>query len=270
MLLGACGSLPRPFQPDMKAEDNPLLILPDRGGVVVRTVAGLDDGAAGELAERLADALRRENVVASTSRGNAASFTIDGTTARASDGAPMARLALRDGTGAVVKEEVVRLASPSQAGGLDLAAAAKAAAAAFAPAILPPIVAAALPSTQAIKIGQIRGAPGEGGTALVRALDYALRRTGTKLADAADPEALAVDGEMRIAPKGARMRSVAVVWTVRRPDGSELGQVRQENDVPADLIDRAWAELAAAVAEGAADGIADLLERATPLPQRRP
>jgi hypothetical protein len=259
--LAGCGNLPRPFQPDEKAEDNRLLILPDRGGVVVRPVEGLPDTLADELAERLADSLRRENVLATTRQGNAVSFTLDGVMLASASGAPAIQVALKDPAGRILKAELLDLPR-HRTGAIDVVAAAKTMAASFAP-LLQPEAITPPPPRPSVRIGQVSGAPGSHGDAmLTRALDFALRRNGVKMAGEAEAAGLVVNGAVAIVPKGTRMRGIDVVWTVQGADGGEIGQVQQQNDLPAELIERAWGDIAVAVADAAAEGIVDLVERA--------
>ena len=58
------------------------------------------------------------------------------------------------------------------------------------------------------------------------------------------------------------VQHVKVTWRVDRPDGKEIGQVSQENNVPNQLLKTAWGEIANAVAQNAAGGIAALVEQA--------
>lgn len=258
--LAACGELPRPFQPEDKIA-NRLLALPDGLGVVVRPVDGLPEAMSAEFAEALADSLRRENVPATTKQGSVGSFIVDGITEAGPNGVPQARLVLVDPRGRPVKEQVVPLGASVQSGqGMDFTAAARATATAFAAALQPAAVAP--PARPMVRIGAVAGAPGDGGTALVRALDYALRRSGVKMAPTEDAESLIVRGQVTIVPKGPKVRAIEIVWTVLAPDGAELGQVQQGNEVPTEFVERGWGELASAVAEGAAEGIADLIDRA--------
>ena len=48
---------------------------------------------------------------------------------------------------------------------------------------------------------------------------------------------------------------------MRRADGSEIGTVAQENDVPAGLLDGPWGDVAYTVALAAQDGIMQLIAR---------
>ena len=59
----------------------------------------------------------------------------------------------------------------------------------------------------------------------------------------------------------AGKQHVKIVWHVRRTDGSEIGTVAQENDVPAGLLDGAWGDVAYTVAVAAQNGIMELIAR---------
>jgi hypothetical protein len=263
--VAACGQVPRPFQPEDKSEINQLLVLPDSAGVIVMPVAGLPESIAVSLAEQIADALRRENVPATTGQGNRASYLLEGETITGANGVPVARFELRSPASALITTYDVPLDASLHTGtGLDLAGIARNAAPKLAAALQPAAVTP--PSDRpGLRIGEVTGAPNNGDAMLARSLDYALRRTGVKLVPDSDPDSLVVRGAVSIAPRGPKLRNIAVVWTVFAPDGEELGQVRQENDVTLEFLERAWPEMASAVADGAAEGLADLIERAPPI-----
>jgi hypothetical protein len=266
LALGACGNLPRPFQPDDKAEGNRLLTLPDRAGVIVLPVAGLPEPMAVELADKLAAALMHENVLATTGEGNRHSYLLESETTKGADGVPVAQFELRDPKGAVVKSVTVPMdRSVQNAGGMDLNAIARTAAAPLAAALQPDAVNPA-PPRPPLKIGRVSGSPRDGDLMLSRALDYALRRTGVKLAETTDKDSFEVRGEVLIVPRGPKLRNVNITWTLYAPDGTQLGQVQQQNDVTPEFIEMAWGEVASAVADGAAEGLVDLIER-TPVNQ---
>jgi hypothetical protein len=262
LALGGCGNVPRPFQPDEKAEGNRLLMLPDRAGVIVLPVSGLPEPLAVDLADKLAAALLQENVLATTGEGNRQSYLVEGEAVRGDDGVPLAQFDLREPSGALLKTIKVPLDRAVQsAGGMDLGAVARSAAVPIAAALQPDAV-NPQPARPPLKIGKVSGAPRDGERALARALDYALRRTGVKLAEPADRDSFEVRGEINIVPRGPKLNDVNVTWTVYAPDGSELGQVQQQNEVTSEFLEKAWPEMASAVADGAAEGLADLIERA--------
>src|SRR3546814_1454773 len=84
LAVTACVPLPRPFKPESKNPDNPLLQLPDSGGVVV---APLQDAppAAGPFAELLAESLLRVGIPASTTADVEKAFLLEGRTTRSEE-----------------------------------------------------------------------------------------------------------------------------------------------------------------------------------------
>jgi hypothetical protein len=263
LVLAACGSLPRPFAPDDKKEGNPLLMLADRGGVVVRAVEGLNPDDATLLSAKTIEALQKQNVPAMTGRGNATSYVLDGVLRPAPDGSASVVFQLVDPSGVIITNYIATL--PARAGAAGLSRVAQETAMAMAE-HLQPNPATSAPTTIALRrvvIGDVTGAPGgeNGSRALTRALSYALQRVKVPVADKADSDTLAVNGSVKVTPRSGQVRNVAFRWTVNNTEGTELGKVDMANDVPVEYLDRGWAELANAVAEAAADGIADIVER---------
>ena len=136
-------------------------------------------------------------------------------------------------------------------------------------ALAPPrAVAAGARKMAPVVVSEVRGAPGDGGQALARAMRRSLARIGIASAPAADEAALRVSGEVSIAgnesaPEGA---DVTIAWRVTRPDGAEVGTVTQSNRVPAEILEGRWGPLARTVAQAGAPGIAQLVRR-VPAPE---
>jgi uncharacterized protein GlcG (DUF336 family) len=260
LALAACGPLPRPFQPDDKElEDNPLLRLPDFGGVIVPPAFGLDDAPSRALAEAVAKSLRDLDVPANVKAGNPHSLILD-LQADAQAGRVRVAANLVDPKGASLAEprsEGVLPARPDEAE--SWAAVARPIAQAIVNAIKPEaMLARALP---AIHVESVAGAPGDGGRALARSLAFHLERAGLRIVDAAGPDVIAVVGTVTIGNVGADTRRVSVNWRVRDASGAELGRVDMQNPVPTQILDRQWAELAYEIAGASADGIRDIAER---------
>jgi len=71
-----------------------------------------------------------------------------------------------------------------------------------------------------------------------------------------------VIGEVTVTPLQPDKQHIKIVWHLRRADGSEIGTVGQENDVPKGSLDSAWGDVAYSVAAAAEGGIAQLISRA--------
>jgi hypothetical protein len=68
-----------------------------------------------------------------------------------------------------------------------------------------------------------------------------------------------VAGKVAMAPAAEGKQKVTVSWTLLGPDGNQVGQVNQENAIPAGSLDGRWGDVAYAVAKSAA-GIVALLD----------
>ena len=112
------------------------------------------------------------------------------------------------------------------------------------------------------------GAPGDGPRTMQRSMAYVLDKRGLKVAESpnGDPApTLVLQGAMKVETRNARSH-VEIVWTLKRPDGTELGTVAQANDLPAEMLQRPWGDIAFSIADAAADGIADLVAKTTTPP----
>ena len=255
--------MPRPFQPDEKSDPEGRLLPPDRTGVSVSLVDGLPEDAAGALAAAIAAELREREIIAGLGAPTSGRLALLGSLGDVVDGRPRFSFELRDPRGAVLLAH--ETAAASIVGDPSDAATWLAPAREIAAAISAMLQASVgrVTVAQSVKIGAVSGTPAGGDIVLARALAFNLRRAGVTVADDADAGALAITGAIRIAGKDQRERRLAVLWTLHRPDGTSLGDVHQENDIPLDYLGPKWPDLAQAIAEGAADGIVELLQRST-------
>jgi hypothetical protein len=115
-----------------------------------------------------------------------------------------------------------------------------------------------------VVVRRVTGAPGDGGTALLRAMTGVLRQQDLTILDPGDKADFTIDGEVSIIPIGPDRQHVKIVWHVRNASGAELGNVGQENDVPRGQLSGPWGEVAYVVALAAGEGIMQVLARAAP------
>ena len=114
-----------------------------------------------------------------------------------------------------------------------------------------------------LAVRAVTGAPGDGARALPRAMDFALRRVHVAIAEKAeDRESYVLTGRVELSPPASGRQQVRVSWALRRADGSEIGEISQENAVPAGSLDGPWGDIAFAVANAAAPGVAQLIRQA--------
>lgn len=272
LLATACGQLPRPFQPVDKS-GNALLDLENRAGIVVRPVSRDAPGRPAEVAEWLAAALRHRDLPASTQGFNQASRILTGRAAvlRLPGGGDevMVYWELRDTGGARIGSTAQRaeLAPGAWRSGDPGAVGQVMDDAAMVIAAMvegTPIIPAALPLAPAARlaIAPMLGLPGDGAISLARALAAALQAARLPLAEqAADGELLVVCQLVLGAPEESS-QEVKIDWIVKRADsGAELGRIEQQNRIPVGSLDGPWGPAAQAIAEGAAIGIKQLVER---------
>jgi hypothetical protein len=263
LVASACGDLPRPFQPEYKDDGNFSMMPVDKAGMVVRPVDGLPPAAAEAFTRALIDALRREDVAAMAAPGNRASLVLAGAAVGDSSGWDIT-LALGDPQQKRLGE-VMSHASPAVADDPKAWDSYAAALARSVVGILQSDPTLRPGNAPVVGVAPIAGLDGPEARALVRALEYTLRRAHIQLADGSDKATHVVGAEVALGPKrgpaGREVRSIEVVWTVRRANGSEIGQIRQANDVPIAILEAEWPDVALAVADAAAGSIIDLVNR---------
>ena len=104
----------------------------------------------------------------------------------------------------------------------------------------------------------VRGAPGNGDQALGREVSRLLGQSGAQLAPTGTPNALYLTADVSRTRNGGS-DTIKILWHVEEENGTRVGQVVQENDVPAGALDANWGEDAFYAAQGARDGIMELL-----------
>lgn len=265
-LVTACGELPHPFQSVHDNDANMKLMPIDKAGVVVRPPDGMPQPAAQAFAKAMIDALRHEDVAA-MAEGNPESLVLNSTAASDTTGWNIT-LALTDSAHATVGSTTShadpKAANDPQSWSPFAATMAKSVAA-----MLQPSGTAMRADQPSVAIGDIRGLPDGSRRMLVHALEFELQKSRLQIAASPEKATHVLLGDVTIAPVGAgltgqRMSNVDVHWTVRRADHSEVGQLHQSNDVPDDLLDHDWPDIALAVADAAAGGIVDLVNQPAP------
>ena len=270
LVLAGCQPVPHPFADSVAAPGIPALRPPDSVGVAVLPVSGVPEAAGTAVAEAFAKALRDADVPASTEGFNRGSYRLAASAETTALGAGRlsVKLAweLRDAEGAVVGDgtaQRVTAAALWQNGNPALAASLAGEAA---PAIVDLVSGEApLPSNvaAAVRVDRVTGAPGDGSTSLARAIGTALGRAGIDVAKGAGKARYSLACQVELSKQPDGKQHVRVRWVLSGGNGKPIGQVAQENDVPAGALDGAWGDIAYAVAGAAAPGIADLIERAS-------
>lgn len=270
--LAACQPLPHPLADTATSPGSPALSPPDSVGIMVLPAAGAPAPAAAAVAAAMAKALREADVPASTTAHNQRSYRLLATAQEKPLGEGRSAVTLdwqlETASGRAVGRHADTVEAPStvwQQG--DPALAARLAAAA-APSIAT-LVEGDAPrpepgSEPVVMVRGVDGAPGDGGRTLPQAIGNALARAHVPvIATPPGKTGFILSGRVQMSPPTAGKQHVKVSWLLARPDGSPVGRVDQQNDVPAGSLDGAWGDVAYAVATAAAPGIERLIEQAT-------
>jgi hypothetical protein len=290
-LLFGCQPLPHPF-----ADDRPpaaLLKIPGTAAVAIAPIKGSPRPIAAGLGPAMADALLKRDIPATDKTTSRNSYHLYGvlTESRPRDGKSeiTAQWRLQDARGRTVGEhraraeaetgewlaghqgQIERLAALSAEGIASLLQDEPAGTAAPAlPPVTPSRATAARPAEPAVSaadrsarvrvaIGKLSGAPGDGSASLKAALATVLKRQELTIVEGGGKSDMQIDGEISVAPARRDTQHIKIVWRVRRSDGTEIGTVGQENDIPRGLLDGPWGDVAYSVAIAAGDGIAQLV-----------
>lgn len=242
---------------------------PDSAGIYVLSGEDAPAASAGALAAAMATALQQADVPASAQSSNRGSYRLHPVVTATSgpDGRATIRVVweLRNAAGKAVgstSSGTVADAAAWQRGDDKLAAALAAPAAP----VVAKLIAGDVSPPQGslnpvVALRPVAGAPGDGDRSLTRAMSSALSRANLTLAAApSDKKDFIVAGTVEISPPNGPQQQVKVTWVLMRPDGSEIGRVKQENAVSAGSLDGAWGEVAYAVAGAAAPGVRRLIE----------
>lgn len=273
-LLSACGPLPRPFKPDDQKAAVDLRAISYESTVVVLPPDGDMPADPAPIAEALRDALLAEGLLATTWQGSDGALLLSGHARVEPLGGSRDLLTAAwriEGPQGPLAAYEQRRALPSGAWqGSEravLAEVAAEAAQALAPQLLGPgPEEARLPGFPGARLAvlPVTGAPGDGDQALTAALRIALERAELPVVapgEDAETRDLAVRGEVAVTPAAGGKERVAILWRLEDPEGRELGRIDQANELPAGSLEGSWGRIAVLVARGAADGLADLLNR---------
>jgi hypothetical protein len=271
LLLAACQPLPHPFEDSRPPPNSPLMTPPDSAGIVVLPVTGAPGTTAHDLADAMATALQDNDVPAGTSARNRGSYVLQGkaTTKGQPDGKMQVTVAWEmsgpDGKLTGQQEaSTVMTASAWLDGGAGIANLVSPAAPALAKLIESDIPAPPPGSSDPlIAVHLAKGAPGDGGQALATAMSAALRHAQVTIADF--PGAVpvyVVEVAVGITPPVSGKQKVSINWILTKADGSQIGEVKQENAVEAGSLDKVWGLTAYDAANAAAPGITALIDEA--------
>jgi hypothetical protein len=96
---------------------------------------------------------------------------------------------------------------------------------------------------------------------MAQAMRRALGESQMVLTDSAESHVFQVQGSIELDPAADGRQRVVVRWTVKRGDGTQIGDLEQANTVRAGALQGNWDKLAPIVALAAVDAVVELIER---------
>lgn len=114
---------------------------------------------------------------------------------------------------------------------------------------------------KAVAVVAVEGVSAKANSELTLAMRKVLRDAGWPVLATPRKDALTIRGSVALDGPQANAQNVHIHWIVSEPKGKTLGDVAQNNQVPAHSLDGAWGETAGFAAQAAADGIFKLIAR---------
>lgn len=271
LLLASCGTLPEPFigRPGAMGAR---LAQPPPARLAVPTPAGalLGNAAGKALAGAVADALVNREVPAIAQPARPGDWQLDVTAELHADRV-VPKYIIRDETGRVQGSTTgVPLPAPAWADGDPLALKMEAVSVAPKIAELLEVIDAMRKRSDPnsiynrpvrVAVPDVAGAPGDGDSALALEMRRALPHLGDIVQDAAAGADFVIAGKVRTAPAGPGMTRVEIRWGITDAAHHDLGQVVQLNDVPAGTLSHFWGDVASVVAQQAAGGVQEIIQK---------
>ena len=271
ILLAACGQVPRPFQPEAPSADNDLVLLRNGSGLLVLPLEKGGPNPPEMPARAVAKALQEHDVPAKVAAEGTITHVLHGRAVAQPIGAGreevLSSWELQDKLGRRILVRSVRSEVPQgawRAGRPEaVAIVARDAAAVLATAIQEqeqPKSPRRARLNDSVTIVPIDQAPGNAARVLPLALEAELLKRDLPIGQDGRSDAVIIVCDIELSRPVGVWQVVTITWrVVEAVTGEELGRIDQQNRVPKGSLDDRWDDVAGPIAEGAADGIADLI-----------
>lgn len=107
----------------------------------------------------------------------------------------------------------------------------------------------------------VSGAPGDGKSALTKAVKSRLQARGVQIATTGGNDVYRVNGKVTMGPAPGGNQRVQIVWRLSSPTGQNLGTVTQQSDVAKGSLDKSWGPAATAAGNAAAAELLKLMQK---------
>lgn len=269
-LLAGCGDLPRPFAGNPGAGGRALLQPPPARLVVVAQPAAMLGGAGETLVQNLVDLLVEREVPAIAGASRPGVWELD-ITAAPRNGQVVPVYTVLDPAGREKGTAEGPPVAPGPWAAGDRATLRQAALDAT------PRIAALLTRIEAdrkrsdptslvnrparIYVQPVTTAPGDGNTALTTQMRREFQKLGLTVQDSAANADFTVQGVVVVTPLAGKMERFEIQWIVTDAAGKERGKVVQLNEIPAGTLRGLWADVAVVIAQEAAPGVRDVMNK---------
>lgn len=112
-----------------------------------------------------------------------------------------------------------------------------------------------------VLVADVTGAPGDGNRSLALEMRRLLPQLGEMVQDTPQGADFTVAGQVTTSAGPDASTRVEIAWHVVDAQGHDLGKVVQLNDVPKGSLDGLWGDVAMVVAQQAAAGIKEIIDR---------
>ena len=273
MLFTACGPLPRPFMKDTIASRDDLRHHNLPPVIAVHTLGGVSIPMAKLLANSVVEELSRLEVIAYARDKETSTHVlngwVDGPPNRSAKSVPNHIIwALTKKSGELVSTFKYKFKTSLidwEYGAPDLIRQiGKGTAIKLAARLLgkPDIAEQRIVVKAGVWVRPISGVPGDGDFSLTRAIRYALGDAGMEVVKTQQEARFEIKAEVKIDPPNAGRQRVRIDWIVVDDQGGEIGRAGQKNTVPAGTFNFRWGQASVMIAEAAAGGIRDIVEKA--------
>ncbi len=119
------------------------------------------------------------------------------------------------------------------------------------------------PQAVRIVVPRVDGAPGDGPDSLAAGMKRALGNRNFAIVQKAEVNSLTVRGKVDLKPFNNGRETITITWTVLDAQNNQVGEIEQSNVIPAGSLNGAWGPIAREITVAAAEGLLDLLDKAS-------